>query len=177
MTAGAAPLRPDFADVPPVRRRNMAAIRGRDTAPELVLRRLLHAAGYRYRLHVAGLPGRPDLVFAARRCIVDVRGCFWHRHGCANSVLPAARRDWWAAKLAATVARDARNAAALAAAGWRVCVVWECALRADPGAAARRVRRFLGAPALSLDYSRSRSGIGRPGRSGTFRTSATARTV
>jgi DNA mismatch endonuclease Vsr len=140
------PARPDFADVSDTRRRNMAAIGGRDTAPEMTLRRLLHALGYRYRLHVRNLPGRPDLVFAARRRVVEVRGCFWHRHGCRNSVLPATRRAWWAAKFRNTVARDHRNRAALESAGWEVCVVWECEIRADAAAAARKVGDFLGPP-------------------------------
>ena len=141
------PPRPDFADVSQVRRRNMAAIKGRHTRTELALRRLLHGMGYRYRLHVRGLPGRPDLVFPARRKAIFIHGCFWHRHaGCPNAVLPKARADWWAAKLAGNTARDARHIAALAASGWRTLVVWECELRRDAGAAAANAAAFLGPP-------------------------------
>jgi DNA mismatch endonuclease Vsr len=139
--------RPDFGDVPEARRRNLSAVKGKDTRPELLIRRGLHALGYRYRLHVRELPGRPDLVFPSRRAVVEVRGCFWHRHGCcANSVLPKTRREWWEQKLAGNVARDAANEAALAAAGWRLLVVWECDVRGDLPATLERVREFLGPP-------------------------------
>jgi DNA mismatch endonuclease Vsr len=124
----------------------MSAIRGTDTKPEMVLRRLLFAAGYRYRLHDRSLPGRPDLVFPGRRAAVEVRGCFWHWHGCANSVLPKTRREWWEQKLAGNTARDEANAAALMAAGWRLLVVWECEVRADPGRIAAKIVAFLGPP-------------------------------
>lgn len=127
----------------------MAAIRGRDTKPEVVLRRLLHAMGYRYRLQAKGLPGRPDLAFPTRRKALFVHGCFWHRHGCANSVMPKARPEWWAAKLEGNAARDARNLAALETAGWQALVVWECEVRADAAEAARRVTAFLGPPGRS----------------------------
>lgn len=123
----------------------MAAIRGRDTGPELALRRTLFAMGYRFRLHVKELPGRPDLVFPGRKKVMFVHGCFWHRHkGCRNSVMPRTRRDWWEAKLNANAERDARNLAQLADSGWQALVVWECELAA-PGAAAR-LSAFLGPP-------------------------------
>lgn len=80
------------------RRRNMQAVRAKDTKPEMVVRRLLHGLGYRYRLHDPRLPGRPDLVFPSRRAVIEVRGCFWHRHPdplCKNAVLPATRGEWW----------------------------------------------------------------------------------
>lgn len=135
--------RPDFTDVPESRRRNMAAIRGRDTGPEMALRRALFGMGYRFRVHVKELPGRPDVVFLGRRKAVFVHGCFWHRHeGCRNSVLPRARRDWWAAKLSANADRDARNLARLADGGWQTLVVWECEL-ASPGTV-EQVSAFLG---------------------------------
>ena len=102
--------------------------------------------GYRYRLHAKHLPGRPDIVLPARRKAVLVHGCFWHRHGCANAVLPKARAPWWEAKLAGNVARDQRTMLALQAAGWQVIVVWECAIRADAQAVAASVAEFLGAP-------------------------------
>lgn len=125
----------------------MAAIRGRDTTPEVTLRHFLHSMGYRYRKHVRDLPGHPDLVFPGRRKIVEVRGCFWHRHqGCVNAVLPKSRAAWWAAKFAATVERDVNNLAALGATGWQVLVIWECEIRKDAGVAAGKVAAFLGPP-------------------------------
>ena len=143
------PLRPSFADVPDTRRRNLSAVRGKDTKPELIIRRLLHAAGYRYRLHAKYLPGKPDIVLPGRRAVVDVRGCFWHRHPdptCKNAVSPTARAEWWAAKLAGNVARDEANRAALEAAGWRVFVVWECEIHQSPNALISRLRESLGPP-------------------------------
>jgi DNA mismatch endonuclease Vsr len=137
--------RPAFDDVPPARRRNLAAVAGKDTTPEMRVRRLLFAMGYRFRLHRRELPGTPDIVLPGRRKIVEVRGCFWHRHpdpACRNAVLPKVRADWWAAKLAGNVERDARNLAALQAAGWAVLVLWECEMR-DDDAAAARLRSFL----------------------------------
>jgi DNA mismatch endonuclease Vsr len=138
--------RPAFDDVPEARRRNMAAIKGKNTKPELAIRKALHALGYRFRLHDQRLPGRPDLVFRSRRAAVEVRGCFFHRHGCANSVLPRTRRDWWERKLSGNVARDADNEAALAAAGWRLLVVWECDVRRNLPDVLELIRAFLGPP-------------------------------
>jgi DNA mismatch endonuclease Vsr len=137
--------RPCFDDVPPGRRRNLAAVGGKDTTPELRVRRLLHAMGYRFRLHRRDLPGTPDIVLARSGKIVEVRGCFWHRHpdpSCVNAVLPKVRADWWAAKLAGNVARDQRNLTALTEAGWSVLVLWECETR-DAAALANRLRSFL----------------------------------
>lgn len=138
-------VRPQFDDVPEARRRNLAAVAGKDTTPELRVRRLLFRMGYRFRLHRRDLPGTPDIVLAARRKIVEVRGCFWHRHpdpGCRNAVLPKVRADWWAAKLARNVERDARNLAALREAGWSVLVLWECEVK-DAAALEARLRAFL----------------------------------
>ena len=136
------------------RGRVMAAVRRRDTQPELRLRRALHAMGLRYRLDAAGLPGRPDLLFPRFRAAVFVHGCFWHRHrGCAKATTPATRTDYWAPKFARNVARDARNLADLRARGWRAAVAWECALgpRTAP-ATARAVAAWLreGAETLEL---------------------------
>lgn len=109
----------------------MSGIRGKDTQPELVVRRALHAAGLRYRLHDTGLPGKPDLVFPRHRAVVFVHGCFWHAHrDCRFFRVPATRTDFWRAKLAGNAARDARNVQGLLNAGWRVATVWECAVRA-----------------------------------------------
>jgi DNA mismatch endonuclease Vsr len=137
--------RPSFEDVPPGRRRNLAAVACKDTMPELRVRRLLHRMGYRFRLHRRDLPGTPDIVLVGRRRIVEVRGCFWHRHpdpACRNAVLPKVRADWWAAKLARNVTRDERNLTAWRDAGWSVLVLWECEVR-DEAALASRLRLFL----------------------------------
>ena len=122
----------------------MSRIRGKDTKPELAVRRALHAMGYRYRTHGNDLPGRPDLVFSKRRTAVFVHGCFWHRHGCAKASTPKTRTEYWAAKFAANVERDQRNAEHLAAAGWRVFVAWECEI--DQGDVMHRLVEFLGPP-------------------------------
>jgi DNA mismatch endonuclease (patch repair protein) len=114
------------------RRLNMSRIRGKDTKPEMLVRRGLHARGLRYRLHDRKLPGRPDLVLAKYHTAVFIHGCFWHAHGCALSKLPATRQDFWQQKLDGNVAHDQKSIAALQADGWRVLVVWECALR-GPG--------------------------------------------
>lgn len=114
---------------PEQRTRNMRNIRGKDTKPEMLLRRTLHALGLRYRLHQRGLPGCPDLVFPKYRTVIFVHGCFWHRHGCAATTTPATRLDFWEKKFAGNVKRDQRNMEALARDGWRVLIVWECALK------------------------------------------------
>lgn len=128
---------------PAQRSERMARVRSSNTKPELVVRRLLHSLGYRYRLHRRDLPGTPDLVFPSRRAVLFVHGCFWHRHGsCTLARLPKSRVDFWAPKLQANKERDARKIEALRAAGWRVGVVWECQLR-DRDALVRRLRVFL----------------------------------
>jgi len=114
---------------PQQRRLNMSRIRGKDTRPELVLRRGLHSLGFRFRLHRKDLPGRPDMVFPRYRAVVLVHGCFWHGHDCPLFKLPATRREFWVAKIEGNRARDTRNLAGLTAAGWRALMVWECALK------------------------------------------------
>lgn len=110
----------------------MAGIKGRDTKPELLLRRALHRAGFRFRLHVRDLPGRPDVVLPRHRVAILVHGCFWHRHsGCHWCSTPDSNRPFWTEKFARNVERDLRAREELRAAGWRVAVVWECSLRAD----------------------------------------------
>lgn len=121
------------------RSRTMAAVKGRNTTPELRLRRAMHALGFRHRLNVRGLPGSPDLVYPRYRAAVFVHGCFWHRHpGCARATTPATRLDYWLPKFARNVTRDAEILVALHETDWRTAVVWECALgvRATPGTAA-----------------------------------------
>lgn len=111
------------------RSRIMSAIRGKNTTPELTVRRFLHAQGLRFRLHASGLPGRPDLVFPKYRTVVFVHGCFWHLHqNCRFARLPASNRRFWTAKLSGNRLRDRRKAQALRAAGWRVLTIWECQL-------------------------------------------------
>lgn len=112
------------------RSRMMAGIKGKDTKPELVLRRALHARGFRYRLHSKNVPGRPDLVFQKHHAIIFVHGCFWHRHeGCRYTTTPSTRPEFWQTKFDANVARDRSVHDQLLDAGWRVATVWECALR------------------------------------------------
>ena len=112
----------------------MAKIKSKNTTPELKVRRAVHAAGFRYSLHRKELPGTPDLVFRRFKLVVFVHGCFWHWHGCKRSRMPAANHDYWTAKIARNVARDAADLAALDALGWRHIVIWECEL--DSGIAA-----------------------------------------
>jgi DNA mismatch endonuclease (patch repair protein) len=123
---------------------NMAAIRGRDTGPELAVRSVLRALGVRYRLHGRGLPGRPDIVLRSRGKVILVHGCFWHRHpGCRFAYSPKSREEFWQRKFAGTVERDARATQALARDGWSVLVVWECET-ADMAALKERITLFLG---------------------------------
>lgn len=128
----------------------MAGIQGKDTAPELALRRALHHAGFRFRLHAKELPGRPDLVLPRWRAAVQVHGCFWHRHaGCRFATSPATRPEFWAAKFAGNVERDVRNHAALRALGWRTATVWECALSKN---------RLVGSTVALEDWIRGEAG-------------------
>lgn len=112
-----------------IRSRNMAAIRSANTKPELILRHALFARGFRYRLHDKRLPGRPDLVFPKYAAVVLIHGCFFHGHECQTFRWPATRRDFWREKIEGNRARDGVTVAKLSEKGWRVLVVWECALR------------------------------------------------
>lgn len=111
------------------RRLNMSRILGKDTKPEMQLRRGLHAAGLRFRLHAPGLPGRPDIVLPRYRAVLMIHGCFWHGHDCPLFKMPATRREFWAKKICGNRARDQRSAEALQRAGWRVLTIWECSLK------------------------------------------------
>jgi DNA mismatch endonuclease (patch repair protein) len=128
---------------------NMSKIRGKNTCPEMAVRRMVHGMGYRFRLHRRDLPGRPDIVFGSRRKVIEVRGCFWHRHpdpSCGNTLMPATRRTYWEAKFARNQERDRCNLALLSATGWQMLVIWECEI-ADRVRTAWRIREFLGKPA------------------------------
>ncbi|TPE62588.1 DNA mismatch endonuclease Vsr [Sandaracinobacter neustonicus] len=129
------------------RSRNMAAVKGRDTRPELLIRKALHAAGLRYRLHAKQLPGKPDLVFPRHRAVVFVHGCFWHQHDCHLFRWPATRQEFWREKIGRNVVNDERSTQALRDAGWRVATVWECALkgrtRPDFGDAMQRLAAWI----------------------------------
>lgn len=130
---------------PAERSARMALVRSKNTKPELLVRRLVHAMGYRYRLHRRDLPGTPDLVFPGRSKVIFVHGCFWHRHAhCALARLPKTRGDFWLAKLTANAERDARNVRALRRLGWGVLTIWECQLR-NTTVLANRIGRFLDA--------------------------------
>ena len=146
---------------PDKRSKIMRAVKSRDTWPEVTIRRALHAAGYRFRLHSAALPGKPDIIFPSRKKAVFVHGCFWHVHsGCAASHIPGSA--FWKEKLRKNVERDMKVEQALWEAGWQVFVAWECELKADPQSLYLRLKNFLGpvakqasaaAPPTDLDTS------------------------
>jgi DNA mismatch endonuclease (patch repair protein) len=117
----------------------MQSVGTKDTGPERMVRRLLHAAGFRYRLHAKNLPGRPDIVFPGRMKAIFVNGCFWHNHGCAKGQVPKSRLDYWGPKLEANRARDALNKRRLRAMGWRVMTVWQSQTRKPERLAAKTI--------------------------------------
>ena len=126
------------------RSERMGRVRSKDTKSELAVRRLVHSLGYRYRLHGRNLPGRPDLVFARRRKVIFVHGCFWHRHeGCPNTRWPKSRLDFWQPKLEANQQRDRRNEEQLRDFGWGYLVIWECETR-RLDFLRERIQTFLG---------------------------------
>lgn len=122
---------------------NMRAIRSRDTLPERKVRSLVHALGYRFRLHRQDLPGKPDLVFPCKRKVIFVNGCFWHSHACKSGLIPKTNREFWLSKLRQNRARDKKNLRALAEKGWDVLVVWQCELK-DADLLSNRLKKFLG---------------------------------
>jgi DNA mismatch endonuclease (patch repair protein) len=133
-------------NIPPSERSEiMSRVRAKNSRPEMLVRRLVFSAGYRYRLHDRKLPGCPDLVFRGRRKVIFVHGCFWHRHeSCALARMPKSRLDFWEPKLTANKERDARHRKQLATEGWHVLTVWECELK-DTERLKRNIRRFLDA--------------------------------
>lgn len=135
-----------MADIvsPDTRSRMMSTIRGRDTKPEMLVRRHLHGLGFRYRLSPRDLPGRPDLVLPRHKVAIFVHGCFWHGHdGCRFATVPATRTEFWTAKIAANKARDAVSEEKLRALGWRLAIIWECALRSDQSRTLQRAADFI----------------------------------
>jgi len=129
-----------------VRRKNMQAVKGANTGPELLVRRLLHKNGYRYRTHQKGLPGKPDIVFSRKRKIIFVHGCFWHGHHCKKGASPKSNTEFWNEKLGRNKQRDRANQQSLRVMGWDVLVLWECELKAIKEAELlRKLVNFLGA--------------------------------
>jgi DNA mismatch endonuclease (patch repair protein) len=128
----------------------MSAVRTKDTGPELGVRRILSRLGYRYRLHRADLPGRPDIVFTGRKRVIFVHGCFWHCHGCEKGRAPKSRLEYWAPKLEANRARDAANVTSLEKAGWEVHIVWQCEFK-DPDALEATLVKFVDGIEKSID--------------------------
>lgn len=126
------------------RSQNMRAIRSKGMRPELAVRSLVHQLGYRFRLHRKDLPGKPDLVFASRRKVIFVHGCFWHAHDCKIAHKPKSNADYWGPKLQRNQMRDTKNNDALKAAGWKSLVIWECEIRSGR-TLERRVKTFLSA--------------------------------
>jgi DNA mismatch endonuclease (patch repair protein) len=125
------------------RSRQMSLVKSKNTGPELAVRKVVFSMGYRYRIHGAGLPGKPDLVFVRRKKAVFVHGCFWHRHhGCKKATTPSSNTEYWLPKFDRTVERDRQALNALHERGWRALVVWECELK-DMGALADKLRAFL----------------------------------
>lgn len=135
---------------PEQRRRIMQAVKGKNTKPEWIVRRLLHRIGYRYRLHVKNLPGRPDIVFSRRKKAIFVHGCFWHAHGCRIGRPPKTRTAYWLPKLDENNRRDTSKQEQLRARGWSILVVWQCETK-DLASLEFRLKEFLGHPRFSAE--------------------------
>jgi DNA mismatch endonuclease, patch repair protein len=127
-----------------IRSRMMAAIKGKNTKPELVVRRALHAAGFRFRLHVRKLPGKPDIVLKKYNAAIFVHGCFWHGHTCEQFRWPKSRQEFWRSKITGNQIRDAEVTKMVLAEGWRILLIWECALRGKDLPGATRVANRCG---------------------------------
>lgn len=131
-------------ETPILRSRIMRAVKSSDTTPELLVRRVVHRMGYRFRLHRNDLPGKPDLVFPGKRRVIFVHGCFWHGHSCARGArVPKKNRDYWRKKIERNCGRDGRTIAALKNLGWKATVLWECQLRHEKNLQ-KRLQNFLG---------------------------------
>ncbi|MEM9630378.1 MAG: very short patch repair endonuclease [Pseudomonadota bacterium] len=125
-----------------LRSKIMSRVRTKDTAPELIVRRTLHAMGYRYRLHVKTLPGTPDIVFRMRKKAIFVHGCFWHGHDCRRGQSPKTNEEFWHSKIAKNRARDNQACRALEEQGWQVLIVWQCEIK-DLAILQDRLQKFL----------------------------------
>ena len=129
----------------------MQAVKSKDTSPELRVRRLVHACGYRYRLHRKDLPGCPDLVFSRQKTVIFIHGCFWHGHSCRRGArIPKTNTEYWIQKVARNRARGTKAQEQLEAFGWRVLTLWECELK-DEAVVVERVRTFLDSPATARE--------------------------
>ena len=128
----------------------MSRIRSKNTKPEVVVRKFLHAQGFRFRLHVKNLPGSPDIVLPKYRTVIFIHGCFWHGHeGCKKATLPKTRTEWWANKISRNIEHDQHSASALRELGWRVLVVWQCQIKDEWQK--KLVKELLSAPDTSLN--------------------------
>lgn len=134
------------------RSRMMSGIRGKNTRPELLIRQGLHRLGFRYRLHYPDLPGKPDMVFPKYRAIILINGCFWHQHDCHLFKWPSTRKDFWRKKIGANRARDERNLKAYEREGWKVLVIWECAIK---GKTRRPLEEIINTTANWLQFDQS----------------------
>jgi DNA mismatch endonuclease (patch repair protein) len=142
----ASPIRVESIDPlsPLERSARMRRVRSTDTKPEMIVRRIVHSLGYRYRLHSSSLPGHPDLVFRSQSKVILVHGCFWHQHGnCRQYRMPKSRLEFWLPKLEGNKRRDLENQQKLRDLGWKILVIWECQLK-NKTVLMRRVRKFLG---------------------------------
>lgn len=127
-----------------VRSYNMSKISGKNTKPEIVVRKFLHKTGFRFRLHSVELPGKPDLIFPSLKIAIFVNGCFWHGHeNCKHYVIPKTRTDWWTAKLNRNIARDKNNIFDLKKLGWKVLVIWECELKKNAEKKLQQIAELL----------------------------------
>lgn len=124
---------------------NMSKVRSKNTAPEMMVRSLVHRLGFRFRLHRKDLPGKPDLVFPGRKSVIFVHGCFWHGHDCRRGQLPKSHIEFWKSKVETNQRRDAQNIESLAALGWRTLVVWECETK-QPERLADKIQGYLAQP-------------------------------
>ena len=138
----------------------MRAIKASNTRPEMVVRRICHSLGFRYRLNKKDLPGKPDLVFPRHKAVIFVNGCFWHRHDCYLFKLPETRRDFWSEKLEANAVRDQRKREDLIDSGWRILVIWECSLKGRRKMEFHELARVIDSwiqdparPNASIDYA------------------------
>lgn len=136
------------------RSRMMSGIRGKNTKPEWLVRKGLHTLGFRYRLHVKELPGKPDIVLPKYRAAVFVHGCFWHGHCCPLFKWPSTRREFWRKKIEGNVTRDQRATQALIESGWRVATIWECGLRCKggPEAAVEQLSAWLASGRVEMEF-------------------------